>query len=95
MPSYTIREVHVAEPGTASEHVMAVRYTDAQATSFQPATREQVHGWIIAGNTFSTYNAGTGASAPVIACTNHRGTRYIATVANGRESDNLLSLPRF
>lgn len=95
MPNYTIREVQVAAPGTSCEHVLTVRYTVANDSEQHPASREQVHTWINAGNRFTTHNARTGASAPVVARTNLRGTRYIATVANGRESDNLLNLPRF
>lgn len=95
MPSYTIREVRLLAPGTACEHVLAVRYAVAHLTEVHTATREQVHAWIQDGNTFVTHNARTGASAPVAARTSNRGARYIATVANGRESDNLLHLPRF
>ncbi|WP_158277171.1 DUF3892 domain-containing protein [Serinibacter arcticus] len=87
--------MHVVAPGTTCEHVLTVRYTVGAETSLRAASREQVHAWITAGNAFATHNARTGASAPVVARTSLRGTRYIATVANGRESDNLLSLPRF
>ena len=95
MASNIIREVQVTPPGTSCEHVHSVRFKAGDDAQLRGATREEVHRWINEGYAFATFNPATGASAPVAARTSPRGVRYIATIGNGRESDNLLHLPRF
>ena len=95
MASNIIRKVQVTSPGTSCEHVHTVRFTAGDDPQVRVATREKVHNWINEGYAFATFNPATGASAPVAARTTSRGVRYIATVGNGRGSDNLLHLPRF
>ncbi|ACQ82158.1 hypothetical protein Bcav_3917 [Beutenbergia cavernae DSM 12333] len=92
---FYIREVRVDQPGTHNQHVAAVRYSGSPtAPALHSATREQVHAWVTGGERFRTY-APNGASADVVARRTDSGTRYITTVANGWETDNLLRLPRY
>jgi hypothetical protein len=90
-----IREVQVGAPGTHNQHVTAVRYAATLYGPLSAASREQVHAWITQGNPFRTFDSRTGAQASVAARTTSSGTRYIATVADGIETNNLLSLPRY
>lgn len=91
----TIERVRMSEFGSTCEHITYVRFRPAGGGAAQSASREQVHTWIKQGRSFRTEHPVTGASAPVDARVSTSGTRYIATVANGRETDNLLALPRF
>jgi len=90
-----IRRVHVEHPGTSNEHISQVQYSSTTSGLLRRATREQVHTWITAGYPFRSHHDGTRAQADVLARESSRGTRYIATEANGRETDNLLRLPRY
>ncbi|WP_435735290.1 DUF3892 domain-containing protein [Cellulosimicrobium sp. PMB13] len=90
-----IRAVRVAEPGTSNEHVVEVRFSTTTTGPLRAATRERVHAEVRVGTRFRTFDETTHNQADVVARVSPRGTRYIATVANGRESDNLLRLPRY
>jgi hypothetical protein len=90
-----IRAVRVADPGTRNEHVVEVRYSTITTGALRAATREAVHEAVRGGTSFRTFDELTHNQAEVIARVSPAGTRYIATVANGRETDNLLSLPRY
>ena len=90
-----IRSVRVAEPGTSSEHVVEVRYSTLTTGPLRAATREHVHAALRRGARFRTFDDVTHNQADVVARVGRRGTRYITTVANGRETDNLLRLPRY
>ncbi|WP_066464218.1 DUF3892 domain-containing protein [Sanguibacter suarezii] len=90
-----IRAVHVDSPGTRNEHISSVKYAFSTSGAVFTATREGVAAEIRAGHTYRTHNDQTGAEAPVIAATSSSGRPYITTVADGRESNNLLGLPRF
>ncbi|PFG20669.1 DUF3892 domain-containing protein [Serinibacter salmoneus] len=91
----TIERVRMSEPGSTCEHITYVRFRPAGGGTTRFASREQVHAWIQQGRSFRTEHPVTGASAQVDARVSPAGTRYIATVANGRETDNLLTLPYF
>ncbi|RLP83064.1 DUF3892 domain-containing protein [Mycetocola lacteus] len=88
-----VRRVRVAHPGTRNEHITDVQYSDGTAGTLQSATRAAMVAHIDNGNSVRTHNDYTGAQADVITRTN--GVKYLTTVANGRESDNLLNLGRF
>lgn len=90
-----IREVRVAEPGTSSEHVTDVRFSAVTTGALRTASREAVHDAIKRGARFRTFDERTHNQADVIARVSPRGTRYITTVADGQETNNLLRLPRF
>ncbi|WP_081863790.1 DUF3892 domain-containing protein [Mycetocola saprophilus] len=88
-----IRRVRVAHPGTRNEHITEVQYSEGTYGTPHAATRASMVTYIDNGNSVRTHNEHTGAQAEVI--TRSNGIRYLTTIANGRESDNLLSLPRF
>jgi len=91
-----IRQVRVEHPGTSNEHISHVRSSVGVSSGLLTESREQVVGNIDNGReSYRSHNDGTGDEAKVETRTSARGTRYIATVADGRESNNLLNLPRF
>ncbi len=90
-----IRAVRVAEPGTSNEHVEAVQVSLVTTGTVHVKTRESVHAELRRGERYRTFNDHTHQQADVVPRVSPRGTRYIATVANGVETDNLLRLPRF
>lgn len=90
-----IRRVRVQSPGTHASHITTVQYSATIAGTLTLATPEGVANSIDSGTTFYTHNDRTGAQALVQSRVSPNGRRYITTVANGRETDNLLQLPRF
>lgn len=90
-----IRAVHVEAPGTRNEHITHVRYSFSTSGVVFTTTREDVAAEIRGGAAYRTHNAQTGAQAQVLDAISASGRPYIRTVADGRESNNLLSLPRF
>lgn len=91
-----IRQVRVDYPGTANEHISQLRSSSHPSGSLVSESREQVVRNIDSGReSYRSHNDATGDEARVETRTSSRGTRYVATVADGRETNNLLSLPRF
>jgi hypothetical protein len=91
-----IRQVHVDYPGTSNEHISQVKSSNTATGALLAETREQVVRAIDDGReSYRSHEDRTGDEARVDTRTSSRGTRYIATVADGRETNNLLSLPRF
>ncbi|GAA1768755.1 DUF3892 domain-containing protein [Agromyces humatus] len=90
-----IRRVRVQNPGTHSSHITAVQYSQTTSSPLTNATPEAIARAIDAGTSMYTSHDVTGARALVVPKTGNLGRRYLTTVANGRESDNLLHLPRF
>lgn len=90
-----IRAVRVEAPGTRNEHIALVRYSFSTSGAVFATTREDVAAEIRGGAAYRTHNGQTGSQAQVLDATSASGRPYITTVADGRESNNLLSLPRF
>jgi hypothetical protein len=92
-----IRHVRVQSPGTSNQHITDVRYSDVSASGpLMEATKQRVVTAIDSGSdTFRSHSDATGAEATVETATSAAGTRYIRTVSNSRETDNLLQLLRF
>lgn len=91
-----IRQVRVASPGTSNEHITHVRRSWTASGTLETETREAVVRKIDNGSeSYRSHNDSNGSEAKVETRTSTRGLRYIATVADGRETNNLLSLPRF
>ena len=88
-----IRSVHVAHPGTSNQHITHVGWSTTPAGALTTTTREQVHAWITEGHTFRSLSPQQ-TQAAVVAKVSPAGARYIATVADGQETNNLLNLPR-
>lgn len=90
-----IREVSVQAPGTRNEHIVGVRYSDSPRGQLTFRNRASVVSDIDTGVASYRSLSPGGASAEVRSFHPIGRQPYIATVANGRENDNLLSLPRF
>ena len=90
-----IRRVRVQSPGTHASHITAVQYSPTTNGLLTVATPDAMARAIDAGTTVYSSNDLTGDRALVLARTSPNGRRYVTTVANGRETDNLLRLPRF
>ncbi|MEU2199535.1 DUF3892 domain-containing protein [Isoptericola sp. NPDC019482] len=90
-----IHSVRVADPGTHNEHIEAVAVSQLTTGPLRVASRDAVHTDIVRGTRYRTLHPVTHEQTDVVARISPRGTRYIATVANGTETDNLLRLPRF
>lgn len=90
-----IRRVRVESPGLRSEHITAVQFSSTASGPLTVASTDAMARVIDAGTTMYTRHDSTGEQALVIARTSVAGRRHLTTVANGRETDNLLRLPRF
>lgn len=90
-----IRKVQVEAPGTRNEHITHIQYSETTYGVLSTVTRETAVAAIETGWNYRTHNDATGAEAPVIVRTSQYGRKYIATVADGTETNNLLGLPRF
>jgi len=91
-----IRKVRLDDPGTDSSHITEVQYSFSTTGPLRlPVSREQVVHNIDAGYAYRTHHDQSGKQAEVVARSGPDGTRFITTVADGVETNNLLSLPRF
>ena len=91
-----IRQIHLDDYGTTNEHITHVRSSTSTGGVLERQTREDVVRRIDLGlESYHSHNDATRGEAAVRVRVSKRGTRYIATVADGRETNNLLSLPRF
>lgn len=83
-------------PGTSNEHISQLRSSATTSGSLTTETRARAVQNIDYGReTYRSHNDATRAQAAVITRTSARGTRYVTTVADGVETNNLLDLPRF
>lgn len=90
-----IRRVRVESPGTRNEHITHVQYSETTSGTLNTATRESVVAAIERGTSHRSHNDSTGGEAPVVVRVSAARRKYIATVADGTETNNLLALPRF
>lgn len=90
-----IRKVRVEAPGTMNQHITAVGYSGGTSGALTEISRETAVNLIGGGHTFRSHNDRTLAEADVTVATSAAGTKYVRTVADGRESNNLLELPRY
>lgn len=90
-----IRQVRVASPGTSNQHITHVRYSNSPTGPLTAVARDVVASVIDTGHDFRTHNDLTGAEARVVTRDAGGGRRYIATEADGKETNNLLELPRY
>ncbi|CAN5327089.1 hypothetical protein BH11ACT5_BH11ACT5_11800 [soil metagenome] len=82
-------------PGTRNEHITHVQYSESVYGTFTTAAKETVVGSIESGQTYRSHNDATLAEATVVTRIGPALRKYIATVADGTETNNLLALPRF
>jgi hypothetical protein len=91
-----IRRVRVVSPGTHNQHIAEVQCSTSSTGQLSTWTRKQVVEAIDGGReTFRSHDDRTLDEAAVVTRTTSSGLRYIATVADRRETNNLLNLPRF
>lgn len=91
-----IRQARVDYPGTSNEHISDVQTSISVSGTLNAQTRESVVRAIDSGGAaYRSHNDNTGDEARVETRTSARGIRYVTTVADGRETNNLLNLPRF
>jgi hypothetical protein len=91
-----IREVHLEYPATSNQHIAEVRYSTSPTGPLSPRSREEVAQDIDAGTSaYRSHNDRNADEAAVVTRVSARGTKYIATVADGRETNNLLDLPHY
>lgn len=91
-----IRQVRVDSPGTSNEHISQLRSSATTTGPLTTVTRAQVVQNIDYGReSYRSHNDATWAEAVVVTRTSVRGTRYVTTVADEVETNNLLELPRF
>jgi len=90
-----IREVSVQSPGTRNEHIVAVRYSESPAGVLLTRSRDDIVRDIdVYRYPYQSLTA-TGTGAPVVTRQPAGRSAYIATVADGHETNNLLALPHF
>ncbi|MFU8947909.1 DUF3892 domain-containing protein [Mycetocola zhadangensis] len=90
-----IRRVRVAKPGTHNHHITAVQYSTTPHGTMTDETTETMVRLVDTVTQVCSHNDQTGAEAAVKTRIGPSGRKYITTVADGRESNNLLELPRF
>ena len=90
-----IRQVRVQSPGTTNEHITDVKYSTTITGPLATASRDVVVAVIDGGREFRSRNDRSGAEAIVVTRAGVGGRKYITTVADNRETNNLLELPRF
>jgi len=90
-----IRQVRVQSPGTTNQHIVEVKYSTTITGPLVRVSRDVVVAVIDGGRDFRTRNDLTGAEAAVVTRDGAGGRKYITTVADNRETNNLLELPRF
>lgn len=90
-----IRRISVTAPGTRNEHIVSVQHSVQPSGPLHSEPVASIIGRIDNGSDYRSHDDRTGAEAPVVVRQSTTGRRYIATLANGTETDNLLSLPRY
>ncbi|PPF54302.1 hypothetical protein C5B94_08070 [Clavibacter michiganensis] len=90
-----IRRISTAWPESRNEHIQEVQRSTSPGGTLTRESVASVAANIQAGIAYRSHNASTGAEATVVRRVSAGGRPYIATVANSRETDNLLTLPRY
>jgi hypothetical protein len=86
-----ITAIHL-EGGVDHQHISHVRYRESTSSATRDITRAEMVTWIRdKGGDARVASNGTEVKVVVVAA----NPPYLRTEANGRLSDNLLSLPRF
>jgi hypothetical protein len=93
--THYIHLISITWPGTRNEHIQEVQHSTSTRGTLTRESVASVAANIQLGVTYRSYNARTGSQAAVVRRVSSSGRPYIATVANGVESDNLLALPRY
>lgn len=90
-----IRKVRVEAPGTMNQHITDVQHSPATSGPLTTHSREAIVRFIDGGGVVYTHNDLTRTEARVVTRTGANSRKYITTVADNKETNNLLELPRF
>lgn len=90
-----IRQIHLENPATSSEHISRVNHSDTPTGPLSESSRTRIVQQIAAGTETFQSRSPNGTQAPVVVKTSEVGIKYITTVSDGRENNNLLSLPQY
>ncbi len=90
-----IRQVRVQAPGSTNQHITHLKCSGSTGGALTAVKREVIVRVIDSGYSISTHNDATGEQAEVVTRSGSGGRRYLTTLAGGRETNNLLDLPRF
>lgn len=72
--------------------IESLGWTNEATGERNSSTREQMYDWVVNKNGEAYVTAG-GARARLVGQVSARGTRYVKTVADSTDRDNLLKLP--
>ncbi|GAB3042491.1 hypothetical protein GCM10027052_25670 [Parafrigoribacterium mesophilum] len=91
-----VRQIHLDGNGITNEHISKIRVSSTPNGVLNEESRETaVHNIDAYGMSYRSHNDRTGSEASVDTRTSVRGTKYIATVADKTETNNLLQLTRY
>lgn len=90
---FYIRRVRVESPGTHCQHITQIWYSALTSEMLTPLTKDAAVRAIEAGTTFRTHHDTSRDQAVVVIRQTASGRKYLSTIADGRESNNLLELP--
>ncbi|EPR75866.1 hypothetical protein ADILRU_1826 [Leifsonia rubra CMS 76R] len=90
-----IRQVRVQAPGTTNQHIIDVKYSGTKTGPLTTVSRGAIVSVVDGGGNVHTYNNDIGTHARVETRPGSTGGKYLTTVADGHETNNLLELPRF
>jgi hypothetical protein len=90
-----IRQVRVQAPGTTNQHIIDIKYSGTKTGPLTTTSQGAILSLIAAGGDVYAHNNVNGTQARVVTRSGGNGRRYITTVADGTETNNLLDLPRF
>jgi hypothetical protein len=89
-----ITEVRMGKSGAGAEHIEAVRWESQNTPETGESTLEEMIDWIGGKKGFAQVRNANGEHAEVHVI-NREGRKHLRTVANGKETTDLLFLPRF
>ncbi|KFA90302.1 DUF3892 domain-containing protein [Archangium violaceum] len=87
-----ITAIRIPSGSNMHEHITAVHWRNPQSGEANACSREQMIDWIDNQNGDARVQSPYGDVKVDVVRTN---PPYLRTIANGRHTDNLLSLPRF
>ena len=90
-----IRQARVQSPGTTNDHIIDVKYSGTRTGPLTTVSRGAIVEVVDGGGDVYSFNNINGSQSRVETRDGAHGRKYITTIADNRESNNLLELPRF
>jgi hypothetical protein len=94
-PLLYIRQVLVQAPGTTNQHIIDVKYSGTKTGPLTTVSQGAIISVLDAGGDVYAYNNVNGTQALVVTRGGASGRKFITTVSDNHETNNLLDLPRF